>query len=54
MRMRKNIKALTILEYTLLLAAVIAALVAMQVYLKRAVVGKWKGAIDAVGGGRQY
>lgn len=50
----KKIKGLTILEFTLLIAAIVAALVAMQIYLKRGVVSKWKDAIDSIGGGRQY
>jgi Flp pilus assembly pilin Flp len=47
-------KAFSILEYTLVIAAVAAAIIAMQVYFKRAVCGKFKGAIDVYGGGRQY
>jgi|SRR3989338_3106810 len=37
------------LEYALLVAAVVAGLVMMQIYLKRGVGGKLKGAADDIG-----
>jgi len=42
------------LEYALLVAVLIAALVGMAVYLKRSLSGKWRQAGDAFGQGRQY
>ena len=44
----------TILEYALLIIVLVAALLGMQIYLKRALAGKWKSAVDAIGFGRQY
>jgi len=48
-----NRKAMSVVEYSLLIAIVIAALVAMQVYVKRAINGRWKDAGDVFGFGRQ-
>lgn len=47
-------KASAILEYGLLITIIIAALIAMQVYVKRAISGKYKEAADIFGFGRQY
>lgn len=41
------------MEYAVLLAVVVAALLGMQVFLKRAVSGNWKQAGDVFGFGRQ-
>jgi len=49
--MRK--KGMSVVEYSLLVAIVIAGLLAMQVYVKRAVSGRWKEAGDVFGFGRQ-
>ncbi|MDP3042663.1 MAG: hypothetical protein Q8N62_08105 [Candidatus Omnitrophota bacterium] len=49
--MRK--KGMSVVEYSLLIAIVIAGLLAMQVYVKRAVSGRWKEAGDVFGFGRQ-
>jgi len=46
-------KAMSVVEYSLLIAIVIAGLLAMQFYLKRAVCGRWKEAGDVFGFGRQ-
>ena len=43
-----------ILEYSILIAIVIAALVSMQVYVKRALCGRWRQTGDVFGSGRQY
>lgn len=50
--MRK--KGVSVVEYSLLLAIIIAALLAIQVYVKRAVSGRWKEAGDVFGYGRQF
>lgn len=42
------------IEYAVLLAIIVAALVGMSVYLKRALSGKWRDVGDAFGYGRQY
>jgi hypothetical protein len=47
-------KGMTILEYSLLIAALLAALMGMQLYLRRAVSSKWREAADTFGMGRQY
>jgi len=42
------------IEYTVLIAIVVAALVGMQVYARRAICGRWRAAADTFGHGRQY
>ena len=42
------------IEYTVLIAIVVAALLGMQVYVKRAICGRWRAAADTFGHGRQY
>ena len=42
-------KAQSMLEYTILLMIIIAAFLAMQVYLKRGFQGRWKQAADGLG-----
>lgn len=42
------------LEYTVLAAIVIASLLSMHVYLRRAISGRWRQAADTFGHGRQY
>ena len=43
-----------ILEYSVLIAIVVAALLCMQIYVKRAICGRWRQAADVFGSGRQY
>lgn len=43
-----------ILEYALLLVALVAAVLSAQVFLRRAVSYKWREAADVFGSGRQY
>lgn len=50
----KKTKALTILEYCLIIILVIAVVLLMQIYVRRALVGKWKSAADTIGFGRQW
>jgi hypothetical protein len=45
---------LTFLEYSMLIIALVAALLAMQIFMKRTLMGKWKDAADAFGFVRQY
>lgn len=47
-------RGFTILEFAVIMAIIAAALLAMQIYFKRAVEGRWKSAIDTIGFGRQY
>jgi len=49
----KNKGSLSI-EYALLIAVVIAALVGMSVYFIKALSGRWRQAADTFGSGRQY
>jgi len=48
------LKGASIIEYSLVIAAVAVALIGMSIYLKRAISGKWKQSIDVFGYGRQY
>jgi hypothetical protein len=42
----------SILEYAILIAVVVGALIAMQIFLKRSVQGKLRESIDDIGGGQ--
>lgn len=44
-----NNKGSAILEYGLFIAIFISAVVAMQIYIKRAIAGKFKASTDAIG-----
>jgi len=45
---------MTTLEYSVLAVVILAALLAMQVVLRRAISGKWRSTGDGFGAGRQY
>ncbi|HLD40575.1 MAG TPA: hypothetical protein VJA84_00175 [Candidatus Omnitrophota bacterium] len=47
-------RAFSTIESALIIAIVVAALIGMSVYLKRAVCGKWRDTADTFGYGRQY
>lgn len=47
-------KAFLSLEYTLLIAIIVAALIGISMYLKRAISGRWRTVGDTFGHGRQY
>ncbi len=51
---RRNRAGMGTLEYVLLISALLAALLSMQVYLRRAISYKWRDAADSLGLGRQY
>lgn len=53
MKMR-NLRGVSIIEYSLLFAVVVAAIIGIQIYLKRAISGSWRNAADTFGYGRQY
>lgn len=53
MKMR-NLKAASIIEYSLIVAVVVAAILGIQIYLKRSINGNWRQAADTFGYGRQY
>jgi Flp pilus assembly pilin Flp len=48
------LKGASIIEYSLIIAAVAFGLIGMSIYLKRAISGKWKQSVDVFGYGRQY
>ncbi|MFA5357032.1 MAG: hypothetical protein WC301_06520 [Candidatus Omnitrophota bacterium] len=47
-------KGMGVMEYILVIAVVVAALVGMQVYIKRAISGRIRQGADTFGYGRQY
>lgn len=48
-------KGFLAIEYTVLVAIVIAAFLGMYVYIRRAISGRWRAQVDSLGGyGRQY
>ena len=47
-------RAFSTIEYALLIAVAVAALITMSVYIKRAVSGRFKDTADSFGFGRQY
>ena len=47
--LKRNKRGQSILEYAVLIIVVIGALIAMSVYLRRGVQGRWKSAVDDVG-----
>ncbi len=49
-----NAKGVSVIEYTLITIVVLAALLGMQIYMKRAISGRWRQAADTFGYGRQY
>jgi Flp pilus assembly pilin Flp len=51
---RRNAAGMSILEYTVLITALLAAILSVQVYLRRAISSKWRDAADSFGLGRQY
>ncbi|MDD5004882.1 MAG: hypothetical protein PHS93_00020 [Candidatus Omnitrophica bacterium] len=46
--------AASTLEYVVLIAIIVAALMAMQFYLRRAICGSFRSTADTFGQGRQY
>jgi hypothetical protein len=53
-RRQKNKKAFSTMEYFVLMVILMTALMAFKEPLLRAIAGKWKGAGDQFGFGRQY
>jgi len=50
----RNRKGELSLEYAILIAMVIASLLVMGVYIRRAASSRWRDAADSFGFGRQY
>ncbi len=51
---RINHKGLTVIEYSVMITVIVAALIGMSVVIKRSLSGKWRGVGDQFGSGRQY
>lgn len=47
-------RATTALEYSVVIAVLVAALLGVQIYIKRAVCARWKESGDVFGFGRQF
>ncbi|MDD4910617.1 MAG: hypothetical protein PHR44_08095 [Candidatus Omnitrophica bacterium] len=47
-------QGISAIEYCVLVIVMVAAVMTMQVYLKRAMQGRWRTAADAIGFGWQY
>lgn len=47
--MRRGIKGQSIFEYAMILAIVVASLVTMKIYMKRAIEGRIRGSMDEIG-----
>ena len=45
----KNHRGQSVVEFSVLIVIVIGALLAMQVYVKRGIQGRWKSAVDDLG-----
>lgn len=52
--LNSKIKGAISIEYALLIAIVVAALIGVSVYTKRSLCDKWRKAGDSFGYGRQY
>ncbi len=53
-KIQNSQRAQSAIEYAVLIAVAVAALVGMSVYTKRAMMGKWRTVGDTFGYGRQY
>lgn len=49
-----NRKGSLTIEYAILVAIVVVALLGMQGYIRRAICGRWRASADTFGHGRQY
>ncbi len=47
--MRRSTRGQSLLEYTILVVIIIAALLTMQTYMKRGIQGRWKESLDEIG-----
>lgn len=54
MKRDRLVRAASMIEYALVIVVVIAALLGIQIYVKRAICGRWRQAGDTFGYGRQY
>ena len=54
MKSKNYLKAISLIEYSMIIVVLVAALIGIQIYLKRALCGRWRQAADSFGFGRQY
>jgi Flp pilus assembly pilin Flp len=47
-------KGFLAIEYAVLIAIIVAALIAMQGYIRKAISGRWRESADSIGFGMQY
>ena len=47
-------RGMSVVEYAMVIVLLVAAFGGMQIYLKRAICGRWRQTADAFGFGRQY
>lgn len=52
--MIRKLRGVSAIEYSLIVAVVVAGLLGMQFYMKRAISGRMRQAADTFGYGRQY
>ena len=51
---KRYLKAMSVIEYSMLIAVITAALLGIQIYIKRAVSARWREAADTYGYDRQH
>ena len=51
---KRSISGLSMLDYSILIITLTAALMVMQAVLRRTLCFHWKSSADSIGGGRQY
>ena len=49
MMLKKNRKGQTLIEYAMLITIILGVFVAVQIYVKRGIQGRWKAAVDDLG-----
>ena len=54
MKRDRRVRAASAIEYAMVVAVVIAALLGIQLYVKQAICDRWRQAADTLGYGRQY
>ena len=51
---RKEIKAMSVIEYSIIWVTIVAVFIGIGIYLKRAICGNWRETADTFGFGRVY
>jgi len=47
-------RGMSVVEYAMVITLLVAAFMGIQIYLKRAICGRWRQTADTFGFGRQY